>query len=980
VPPSLAGGLKNAKATTDRMPPADMKRSPPQNQHLYLSYLDVLDDEDRALRGDEQAPLDPLRTAYTNARASGASEEERQAAERAFRGSLFARLHAHQRSALCFSGGGIRSATFGLGILQGLAAFSKQTADSRPALLGEFDYLSTVSGGGYLGSWFSAWATRVARGDIQRLRDCTMRDFCDGPGIVMNALARSPDATFEPEPEPIRHLREYTNYLSPRVGLFSGDTWALIATVVRNMILNWLVLVPLFAAVILIPVFARQLSELTAGEVPSTTLWFLLISALAAGSLATGYIGYDLPNAGNARRPTKFFIFFSLLPMMLAAVHLSIFWAWLPRGTASAPLWDVVARGKSGITWLHFVLFGVVMHGGGMIAGIGYVMMRFHRPPRRVGLVASAAAALTGAIGGLGGLAASRLPDLDAAGRLTHPQIYSTFAFPTVMALFIVTGILLVGVTSYVTEDDDREWWARAAGWYMAVAAGWAVFAALVIYSTEVLNWLDVRISGSLSAATGITGWIAAHLGASPKTPPARDDESKKPARIPTLGVFEEYGARLILPIFLVLLTMLLAAGNAGLLHVIDMIPSGIPSVWPAFLKPLGDMTAHSMWLVAAYLVFGLIWSYFVNVNKFSLHGMYRQRLIRAYLGASNSRRKPNPFTGFDDNDNISMCSLTQYRPLHVINMTLNLVHGSNLAWQQRKAEPFSSTRLHTGSCRVGYRSSMYYGGRYKEDGKKTPISLGTAITVSGAAASPNMGYHSSPLLGIVMTLFNARLGWWLGNPRAEAAVWKCPGPRFGVRPFIDETFGLTDDNNTWIYLSDGGHFENLGLYEMVLRRCHLIVISDASADPKYRYEDLANALRKIRIDLGIPIEFATPSMPISSEGDAPSLVNKHHCAIAQVFYSAVDPGAPNGTIIYIKASMNGNEPPDVKQYAASAPPFPHQPTSDQFFDESQFESYRRLGLHIIEEICGKGTSEGETLDLEGFREKAVAYSQSAMR
>jgi hypothetical protein len=96
------------------------------------------------------------------------------------------------------------------------------------------------------------------------------------------------------------------------------------------------------------------------------------------------------------------------------------------------------------------------------------------------------------------------------------------------------------------------------------------------------------------------------------------------------------------------------------------------------------------------------------------------------------------------------------------------------------------------------------------------------------------------------------------------------------------------------------------------------------------------------------------------------------------VFYSAVDPGAPTGTIIYIKASLNGNEPPDVKQYAVSSPPFPHQPTSDQFFDEAQFESYRRLGLHIIEEICGKGTSEGEALDLEAFRERAVGYAESA--
>jgi hypothetical protein len=165
----------------------------------------------------------------------------------------------------------------------------------------------------------------------------------------------------------------------------------------------------------------------------------------------------------------------------------------------------------------------------------------------------------------------------------------------------------------------------------------------------------------------------------------------------------------------------------------------------------------------------------------------------------------------------------------------------------------------------------------------------------------------------------------------------------------------------------------------MVLRRCHLIVISDASADPKYTYEDLANAIRKIRIDLGIPIEFTTPSMPMSSVLDGRASNTGHHCAIAQIHYSAVDPGAPTGTIIYIKASLNGNEPPDIKQYAVSSPPFPHQPTTDQFFDESQFESYRRLGLHIIEEICDGETGEQRTMSLDEFRQKALAYARSPL-
>ena len=160
--------------------------------------------------------------------------------------------------------------------------------------------------------------------------------------------------------------------------------------------------------------------------------------------------------------------------------------------------------------------------------------------------------------------------------------------------------------------------------------------------------------------------------------------------------------------------------------------------------------------LTAACLLFGIVMGYFINVNKFSLHATYRTRLIRAFLAASRMRetRQPHLFTGFDPNDNIFMCDLRPGKPFHVINAALNLVKGQQLAWQERKAESFTISRLHSGSWHLGYRPSLKYG-----DG----ISLGTALTISGAATSPSMGYHSSPIVGFLMTLFNVRLGWWLG-------------------------------------------------------------------------------------------------------------------------------------------------------------------------------------------------------------------------
>ncbi len=185
--------------------------------------------------------------------------------------------------------------------------------------------------------------------------------------------------------------------------------------------------------------------------------------------------------------------------------------------------------------------------------------------------------------------------------------------------------------------------------------------------------------------------------------------------------------------------------------------------------------------LTAANLLFGIVMGFFINVNKFSLHATYRMRLIRAFLAASRTQdmRRPHLFTGFDPNDNFPLRDLRPGKPFHVINTTLNLVKGTPLAWQERKAESFTMSRLHCGSWHVGYRPSADYG-----DG----VSLGTALTISGAAANPNMGYHSSPLVGFLMTLFNVRLGWWLGNPGTPGErTWRRAGPRYAVGPLFSE-------------------------------------------------------------------------------------------------------------------------------------------------------------------------------------------------
>jgi len=281
------------------------------------------------------------------------------------------------------------------------------------------------------------------------------------------------------------------------------------------------------------------------------------------------------------------------------------------------------------------------------------------------------------------------------------------------------------------------------------------------------------------------------------------------------------------------------------------------------------------------------------------------------------------------------------------------LVRGKRLAWQERKASSFTVSPLAAGNPHLGYRRTERYADK---------ISLGTAMGISGAAVSPSMGYNSSPPLTFLMTLFNVRLGQWLGNPAGQG--WNLSGPWAPFLPFVKELFGLTDGEGQFVYLSDGKHFENLGIYEMLRRRCRTIVAIDAAADPNFEFADLGNAIRKARIEFGVEIEFSPlPSPSPNRRGARLGLINRPgkyspyrsvcspYCAAGTIRYPRLGEGGKQlhdvGTLIYIKAAIHGNEPEDILTYAAANPSFPHESTIDQFFSESQFESYRKLGLHI---------------------------------
>jgi hypothetical protein len=205
------------------------------------------------------------------------------------------------------------------------------------------------------------------------------------------------------------------------------------------------------------------------------------------------------------------------------------------------------------------------------------------------------------------------------------------------------------------------------------------------------------------------------------------------------------------------------------------------------------------------------------------------------------------------------------------------------------------------------------------------------------------MGYHSSPATAFLMTLFNVRLGAWLPNP----ALWRPSDPdnpvekqRNSVALLVRELVGRIDSRKPDVYLSDGGHFENLGLYEMTRRRCTNIIVVDAGCDANLQFEDLGNALRKISIDQNVDIRFDDFGVEKLKE----LRMMKRAYAVGTIRY----PEGWKGKLLYIKPGMVADLPLDVMAYASRHDLFPHEPTTDQWFSESQFESYRRLGQHLV--------------------------------
>jgi Patatin-like phospholipase len=808
-------------------------------------------------------------------------------------------------SALCLSGGGIRSAAFALGALQALA---------RCGALEHFHYLSTVSGGGYIGGWLTAWRHH-AKSDAKVFAG-------------LDQLRRTGQEAAE-----IAGIRADSNYLTPRLGLLSPDTWAVVALTVRNLVLNWLVFGPLFLGLLFIPLFSDALLvSLRAKYCPAPhclqppPLGVLFAWIGAAFALFASIVAF----VGRLRMTNKWlttgrFIRLALIPATIASACFTL-----------AAAVGVNAGPGSGVIDWRWILGGAALY---VVAWMAARLIVFFHQKTTAGCAALelVAAALTGAVVG-----AILLVGVDFATLVDSKGLVVFGVLWTLMSI-LVGDIVYVAVSSFLPRSDmDREWLARASGLCMATAISWSIIAGIDLHGPWLLKWSLYSawtLFGTVTI-TGAFGFITLIIGSSGKTAALPGQAKSGLLSLNNLVTVASV-------VFAICLVAVLSAIDAKLRDVLTDVFKVKNAPWMKLL-PLNGAGLVELGTATILIAVAFGASCLVNINRFTLHGIYRNRLVRAFLGSARAGagkpRSPDPFTSFDSDDNPRMFEVRpepkdSARLLHVINMTLNVVSTKKLAWQERKAEVFTVTDMACGNPIVGYRRTEHYGGRHG-------LSLGTAMAVSGAAVSPNMGYHSSAIVSFLLMLFNVRLGWWLGNP--ARAQYRKKGPQPGLVPALMELAGATTDDRKWIYLSDGGHFENLGLYEMVRRRCRFIVVSDAGADAEGAFEDFGNAVRKIFIDQGVGIEFERFEIHPRQEPPAAGA----YCAIGTITY----PGSSKlGWLLYIKPGYHGDERLDIRSYAMAHRDFPHESTLDQWYSESQFEAYRALGAHVLETICNGG-------------------------
>lgn len=342
---------------------------------------------------------------------------------------------------------------------------------------------------------------------------------------------------------------------------------------------------------------------------------------------------------------------------------------------------------------------------------------------------------------------------------------------------------------------------------------------------------------------------------------------------------------------------------------------------------------------------------FFQNINTFAPHRYYRDRLCECYLAVPGKPQQTllergvrcllqgsTPDSGQQTVGAVKSMPLTKLgaskaAPYHLINAVLNAEASPNPELRGRNGDFFLFSRHYCGSALTGYVKT-------EDVEKQEPgLDVGTAMAISGAAASSNMGWKTLRSFRFLMTLFNVRLGYWMHRPGSKP--YGGPGPLY----FLKEMVGHVNERSKFVNLSDGGHIENLAVYELLRRQCKFIVCVDAGMEPGMECSDLMRLQMYASIDFGIQMHFDPSDLTL-----LPTSYSRAYAILVKIDYapSTAKEGRETsdklGWMLYLKLAVTGMEPRYVLDYRRQNPAFPHQSTGDQLYDEAQFESYRALG------------------------------------
>ncbi len=941
--------------------------------------------------------------------------------------------HKHNLFGVALSGGGIRSATFNLGFLQALCRYR---------LLKRLDYLSMVSGGGYIGGWLAAWISREGIDAVQeqlgRKASDRTADVVESPAhrldegdeFLFSSLSQlrsrseeTPESsiqTIEPEAYPISHLRRYSNYLTPKVGLFSVNTWEMVATYARNFILNLMVIALASTAMVyLVRATAEASRPFNPDSLPKLPLF--VAGVLIVFAAITTFYNLSRPALVEDRSSAET----SETDMSEERTHQSRWKKWAQKLTQKltqkwAQMW--AQKWIQNPFWtcaIPLIIASVLVSKIGKEQAVSLFAIDFELPligvpdPKLVMLVWSVLVWF-----GLSVFVFRRhlsnpvlLKNQSKRGRqqetvallfcvsvwtsvILVASLYYALKFlsgenettrvllgtPLMVGVILLTNVAFIGASGRLMTEEQRHRLSKLGALLLIGSVLWLLLVGIVEVVPDVIRQSEWKVIAAVLLSLLILPILS--LADSPV-----DDDSTRRGLVP--GLAKRAFAVVAPPVFIFSFFALnayiaLPMARAYEYEVFQLFDMG---------QVLAEYELRSQLLTGFLLMMATdLLARRIDVNTFSMHNFYRSQLVRAFLGASRGSRPADPNTDFSRSDDVPLVQLSREwkeqgtsmyaGPIPIFNCALNLGGSSQLSLQERKADSFTFTPYHfgyhhrvsdpelipdresassDGSPRKRYFKVAEAAYRHTKRFPKQ-LTTGMAMAISGAAISSNMGSRTTAPLAFLLTVFNVRLGAWIANPhrRLESNLLS---PKYGFMSLFTEMLARTDQNANFVYLSDGGHFENLGAYELIRRRCRYVVVVDAGADPGMTFSDLGNLIRKCRSDFGVNIEIDVADIKPTNDG-----YSRSYFAVGRIRYDQTDDRDQPGLLVYVKSSLTGQETVDIAAYKREHKSFPHQSTLDQWFTESQFDSYRALGYQIGDAVFRScGTLDTQDMPLESF-------------